>query len=177
VVVRRAIFFDRDGVLAVPTLRDGRTYAPLSLTEFQIYPRAKDAIQRAKDAGFLCIVVTNQPDVASGKTTRAIVNQMHEMLRTTLGFDDIEVSFDPSGSNTPRRKPNAGMLTDAAAKWGIDLTQSFMIGDTWKDIQAARAAGCRAVLVDHGYENEPMPPPSDYQASDVLDAVLWCVAQ
>jgi phosphoglycolate phosphatase-like HAD superfamily hydrolase len=52
-----------------------------------------------------------------------------------------------------------------------------MIGDTWKDIQAARAAGCRAVLVDHGYENEPMPPPSDYQASDVLDAVLWCVAQ
>jgi len=177
VVGRRAIFFDRDGVLTVPTVREGRTYAPLSLSEFQIYPRAKDAIQSARDAGFLCIVVTNQPDVASGKTTRAIVDQMHEELCATLGLDDIEVSFDPSGSNAPRRKPNAGMLTDAAAKWGIDLTQSFMVGDTWKDIQAARTAGCRAVLVDHRYENEPTPPPSDYQASDVLDAVLWCVAQ
>lgn len=176
-VGRRAIFFDRDGVLTVPTLRDGRPHAPLSLAELQIYPEAFVAIQRARQAGFLCIVVTNQPDVASGKTTRAIVDQMHETLKTTLDLDDIEVSFDASGSNVPRRKPNSGMLTDAAKRWGINLTHSFMIGDTWKDIRAAHAVGCRAVLVDHHYENEPEPPPSDFQAIHVLEAVLWCVAQ
>ncbi len=175
VVGRRAIFFDRDGVLTIPIVKDGRTYAPLRLSEFQIYTRAMEAIERAKDAGFLCVVVTNQPDVASGKTTRAIVDRMHKLLLATLKLDDIEVSFDSSGSNAPRRKPNPGMLTDSAAKWGIDLTRSFVIGDTWKDITAARTAGCHAILVDHHYENEPQPPPSDYQASDVLDAVLWCV--
>lgn len=176
-VARRAIFFDRDGVLSVPNLRDGRAYAPLSVGEFQLYPEAVRAVEYAKEAGFLCIVVTNQPDVSSGKTAQSTVDRMHSILSSKLRIDDIEVSYDPSGSDAPRRKPNPGMLTDSAIKWGINLSKSFMIGDTWKDVEAARRAGCHAVFIDRCYENEPRALSSDYQARDVLDAVVWCVAQ
>jgi D-glycero-D-manno-heptose 1,7-bisphosphate phosphatase len=177
VVTRRAIFFDRDGVLSVPIERDGRTFAPLALADFTVYPEAVEALRRSREAGFLSIVVTNQPDVASGKVTRTEVEKMHEFLRGMLEIDDVEVSYDASGSDAPRRKPNPGMFLDSAAKWGISLESSFMIGDRRVDMQAARSAGCTAVFVDRNYANDPRPDDYDYIASDVLDAVLWCVAQ
>jgi D-glycero-D-manno-heptose 1,7-bisphosphate phosphatase len=177
VVTRRAIFFDRDGVLAIPTVRDGKTYAALSIAEFSLYPEAEEALRRARAAGFLNIVVTNQPDVASGKITQSEVEAMHAILRRSLDVDDIEVSYDPSGSDAPRRKPNPGMLLDAAAKWQISLATSFMIGDRSVDMQAARRAGCTAVFIDRQYAADSRPESFDHSATNVLDAVLWCVAQ
>lgn len=177
VVKRSAIFFDRDGVLAIPTLRDGRSFAALSLEEFRIYPEAVEAIQRAKEADFLAIVVTNQPDVASGKVSRAIVETMHQTLQAQLGLDDIEVSFDPSDSDARRRKPNPGMILDAAGKWSISLTSSFVIGDRAGDLEAAHRSGCKSVFIDRGYVADPIPLMYNYKAVDVLDAVMWCIAQ
>lgn len=177
VVTRRAIFFDRDGVLSVPIERDGRTFAPLKLADFKVYPEAVEALRVSRQAGFLNIVVTNQPDVASGKITQSEVEMMHDILRATLTIDDVEVSFDASGSDARRRKPNPGMLLDSAEKWNVSLEASFVIGDRWVDMQAARRAGCRAVLVDRKYANDPRPDDFDHSASDVLTAVLWCVAQ
>ena len=177
VVTRRAIFFDRDGVLSVPIERDGRTFAPLKLADFKVYPEAVEALRVSRQAGFLNIVVTNQPDVASGKITQSEVEMMHDVLRATLAIDDVEVSFDASGSDARRRKPNPGMLLDSAEKWNVSLEASFVIGDRWVDMQAARRAGCRAVFVDRKYANDPRPNDFDHSASDVLTAVLWCVAQ
>jgi len=177
VVKRRAIFFDRDGVLAIPAVRDGKTYAVLSTAEFSLYPEAADATRRARAAGFLNIVVTNQPDMASGKVTQSEIEAMHQILRHRLDVDDIEVNYDPSGSDTPRRKPNPGMLIDAAEKWQISLETSFMIGDRAVDMLAARRAGCAAVFIDRKYTADPRPESIDHSATNVLDAVLWCVAQ
>jgi D-glycero-D-manno-heptose 1,7-bisphosphate phosphatase len=177
VVTRRAIFFDRDGVLAIPTVRDGKSYAALSIAEFSLYPEAEEALRRARAAGFLNIVVTNQPDVANGKVARSEVEAMHAKLRGSLELDDVEVSYDPSGSDAPRRKPNPGMLLDAAAKWQISLATSFMIGDRSVDMQAARRAGCFAVFIDRQYAVDPPPKSFDHSAMNVLDAVMWCVAQ
>lgn len=174
---RSAIFFDRDGVLAIPTLRDGRSFAALSLAEFRIYPEAVEAIQRAKAAGFLTIVITNQPDVASGKVSRTTVEAMHQTLKAHLGVDDIEVSFDSSESDAPRRKPNAGMIFDAGEKWNLALSSSFVVGDRATDVTAAHRAGCTSVFIDRGYVAELPPPNYGYKASDVLDAVKWCAAQ
>jgi D-glycero-D-manno-heptose 1,7-bisphosphate phosphatase len=176
VVTRRAIFFDRDGVLAIPTLRDGKSYAALSIAEFSLYPEAEEALRRARASGFLNIVVTNQPDVASGKVARSEIEAMHAILRGSLEVDDVEVSYDPSGSDAPRRKPNPGMLLDAAAKWQISLETSFMIGDRSVDMQAARRAGCFAVFIDRQYAVDPPPESFDHSATNVLDAVMWCVA-
>jgi D-glycero-D-manno-heptose 1,7-bisphosphate phosphatase len=102
---------------------------------------------------------------------------MHDMLQRNLDVDDIEVSYDPSGSDAPRRKPNPGMLLDAAAKWQISLATSFMIGDRSVDMQAARRAGCTAVFIDRQYAADSRPESFDHSAANVLDAVLWCVAQ
>lgn len=176
VVRRSAIFFDRDGVLTIPEFRDGRSYAALSLEEFHVYPEAFDAVQLAKKAGFLAIVVTNQPDVASGKVPRTMVETMHQTLRDLLDVDDIEVSFDRSGSDAFRRKPNPGMIFDAAEKWKIALSSSFVIGDRASDIEAAHRAGCKSVFIDRGYVTEHIPRAFNYKAVDVLDAVMWCTA-
>ena len=179
VVGRKAIFFDRDGVLTIPVIRDGRAFAPVNAEEFAVYQVAAEAVQRAQAAGFLCILVTNQPDVAIGKTTKEFVESMHLRLKTELRLDDIEVSYDSSDSNAYRRKPNPGMLTESAQKWDIELRDSYLIGDTWRDIEAAHAAGCRAVYIDRLYENEIKTNPQhiDYVAKDVLDGVSWCIAQ
>jgi D-glycero-D-manno-heptose 1,7-bisphosphate phosphatase len=158
-------------------VRDGKTYAALSIAEFSLYPEAEEALRRARAAGFLNIVVTNQPDVASGKVARSEIEAMHAILRRSLEVDDVEVSYDPSGSDAPRRKPNPGMLFDAAAKWQISLAISFMIGDRSVDMQAARRAGCTAVFIDRQYAVDPPPESFDRSATNVLDAVLWCIAQ
>ena len=171
---RSAIFFDRDGVLTIPMFRDGRSYAALSLEEFHIYPEAFDAVHLAKKAGFLAIVVTNQPDVASGKVPRTVVETMHQTLRDLLDVDDIEVSFDQSGSDASRRKPNPGMIFDAAEKWEIALSSSFVIGDRASDIEAAHRAGCMSVCIDRGYVADHIPRAFNFKAVDVLDAVMWC---
>lgn len=175
-VKRRAIFFDRDGVLVVPHVRDGRTFAVTTLDDFQLYPETREALQRSREAGFFNVVVTNQPDVASGKVSRAVVESMHHELRRLAAVDRIEVSYDVSGSNAPRRKPNPGMLLDAAEAEDLDLAASFMVGDRAVDVEAARSAGCLAVFIDRGYTHGSRPRDYDYSAANVLDAVIWCIA-
>jgi len=102
---------------------------------------------------------------------------MHNDLRRIATIDRVEVSYDASGSNTWRRKPNPGMLLDAAAAEDLDLTASFMIGDRAVDMEAGRRAGCTTVFINRGYTNDPIPSSFDHAASSVLDAVLWCIGR
>lgn len=175
VVARPAIFFDRDGVLVVPNVHHGRAFAVTRVEDFRLYSEAPEALKLSHGAGFLNVVVTNQPDVASGKTSWSAVEAMHEILRQRTVIDRVEVSDDPSGSDAPRRKPNPGMLLDAAEVLKIDLNRSFMIGDRASDIEAGRRAGCKTVFIDRKYANDIVPEMFDYSAESVLDAVLWCM--
>jgi D-glycero-D-manno-heptose 1,7-bisphosphate phosphatase len=154
-VSQRAVFLDRDGVLNRPVIRDGLPFPPANLDEFQLYPGVAEGCQQLKNAGFLLIVVTNQPDVGRGTQSRDSVEAMHAKLRAELpALDGIEVCFHAgSGSGDPCdcRKPKPGMLLRAAATHHIDLRRSFLIGDRWRDIDCAHAAGCRAVFIDHRY--------------------------
>jgi D-glycero-D-manno-heptose 1,7-bisphosphate phosphatase len=158
-MVKRAVFLDRDGVINANVERDGRPVAPTTLEEFRLLPGVENAVQRLKDAGFLIIVVTNQPDVATGRTPRAAVEAMHDIIRRRLGPDDIRTCFHTDADGCACRKPKPGMIIEAAAERGIDLQQSFVIGDRWRDVAAGRAAGCLTIFVDYGYEqdgpNEP----------------------
>ena len=86
---RSAVFLDRDGVLNRAIVRNGRPYPPASLSELEILPGVPQALARLQKAGFLTLVVTNQPDVATGKTTQAIVDRIHDTLRETLALDAI----------------------------------------------------------------------------------------
>ena len=157
---RSAVFLDRDGVLVEATVRDGVPQSARSLADFQILPGVAEACERLHQAGFALIVVTNQPDVARGILTAEAVEEMHRELRERLPLDDIAVCFHDDADGCDCRKPRPGMLLAAAERWGVDLAASFLVGDRWRDVEAARRAGCAAIFVDRGYAetiaSEPM---------------------
>ena len=172
-MARRAVFLDRDGVLTRPLVRDGRPYAPMSAAEMEIEPEAPEALASLRRAGFLLIVASNQPDVARGTLAREDVDAMHRALAGTLPLDDIFVCCHDDADACDCRKPRPGMLIEAARKYGIELTASFLIGDRWRDIDAGRAAGCRTVWIDRGYgERQPAHPP-DVSVASLAEAVRW----
>ena len=121
------MFLDRDGVVVVPEFRDGRSFAPRTLEAFHVYAGAASSVSDLKRAGFLVIIVTNQPDVGAGLVEKRIVEEMHARLRAAIAPDDIEVCYETRAQATNHRKPGDGMLRDAARTWGIDLKASFLV--------------------------------------------------
>jgi D-glycero-D-manno-heptose 1,7-bisphosphate phosphatase len=168
-----AVFLDRDGVLNEPVVRDGKPYPPASAADLRIVSGAAQALGRLKDAGFLLIVATNQPDVARGAATRESVDEVHRALALALPLDEFRVCCHDDADRCGCRKPLPGMLLAAAAEHGIDLSRSYMVGDRWRDIDAGAAAGCRTVLIDRGYrERAPIHPPG-YRAASLQEAVRF----
>lgn len=146
-------------------MRQGKPYPPAALEEFTLFPDAAEACARLKAAGFGLVVVTNQPDVARGTQKKEVIEAMHaRLMQLVPTLDRIEVAYAPgkglAHSEDYRRKPAPGMLTDAARALGLDLAKSWMVGDRAGDIDAGHAAGCRTILIDHGYaEKAPDRPP------------------
>jgi D-glycero-D-manno-heptose 1,7-bisphosphate phosphatase len=166
--VTRAVFLDRDGVLNPPELRRGRWRAPATLPAFRPYPGAGAAVGALRRAGLVCLVVTNQPDVAAGELDPAALEAMHERLVREVGVDAVYVCPHAAADRCPCRKPRPGLLLQAAAEWDVDLHASFLVGDRPGDIEAGRTAGCRTVLVA-GPESDGADP--DYRAPDLEGAV------
>ena len=134
--------------------RHGKPVAPTNLAEFQILPGVEEAVGRLKRAGFLLVVVTNQPDVSTGITPKATVEAMHAEIRRQMPIDDIKICYHVDTDNCACRKPKPGMILEAAAERGIDLTTSYIVGDRWRDVEAGRAAGCLTIFVDYGYKQD-----------------------
>jgi D-glycero-D-manno-heptose 1,7-bisphosphate phosphatase len=172
---QRAVFLDRDGVLNHVVVREGRPYPPATLEAFEILPGVVEAVRRLHDAGFLLIGVTNQPDVARGVQRRAVVEAMNARLLAEMPLTAILVCYE-DGDDCPRRKPNPGLLLEAAATYGIDLPASFVVGDRWRDVVAGRRAGCRTVFLDRGYTERRPDPPADHTAADLPAAVTWILS-
>ena len=131
---RRAVFLDRDGVLNIPVVRDGKPYPPSTLEEFKVVPDAFDALWRLHQLEFRLFVVTNQPDVARGAQEREVIEAMHSILLDNLPLDGVYVCYHDDADECDCRKPKAGLLRKAAAEHEIDLPMSYMIGDRWRDI-------------------------------------------
>lgn len=168
---RRAVFLDRDGVLNRGVSRGGTPWAPRSLAEFSLLPGVPGALADLRAAGFLLVVVTNQPDVVRGHATRADVEAIHTHMRATLPLDDIRVCYHDKQDRCECRKPRPGMLLKAAGDLGIDLSRSFIVGDRWRDIGAGRAAGCTAILVNPFTEKTYIEP--DIELADLPAAARW----
>jgi D-glycero-D-manno-heptose 1,7-bisphosphate phosphatase len=174
--LRRAVFLDRDGVLNRSVVRAGKPYPPRTLDELEILPGVAEALRRLRAAGFLLLVVTNQPDVARGTQRREVVETLNAALRAALPLDDVLTCYDDGES--PRRKPNPGMILEAAARHGVALRASFLIGDRWKDVEAGQRAGCRTVLLDCDYaEARPAAVVADFTTRALGEAVDWILGQ
>ena len=149
--MKRAVFLDRDGIINRAIVRGGKPYPPATLEEFEFLPGAVRAIHALRKAWFLIIVVTNQPDVATGAQRREVVEAMHDKLRAAGLCDDIKACYHTDADGCDCRKPKPGMLIDAAREWQIDLSRSFMVGDRWRDVAAGKAAGCYTFFIDYEY--------------------------
>jgi len=175
---RPAVFLDRDGVLNRAFLQsDGKTHPPANPEELELLPGVIEACMMLKKAGFLLVVVTNQPDVARGTQCREVVEAIHDRLRHLVPVDDIRVCYHDNTDNCACRKPKSGLLLAAVQDRGIDLSRSFMVGDRWTDIEAGRRAGCQTVLLGNSTSaglsgiNHP-----NFQASSMLEATRWILS-
>lgn len=158
-MLRRAVFLDRDGVINRALVRDGAPYPPRHLKELRILAGVREACRAIHEAGYLLILATNQPDIARGRADVREVFAMHDLLRRYLRLDAVKLCPHDDQAGCECRKPKPGLLLEAAREWAIDLGASFFVGDRWRDIEAAHRAGCRAVFVDHQYnERRPNQP-------------------
>ena len=167
--MKRAVFLDRDGVLNCSVVWDGKPYPPSTVAEFVLYPEALPACRRLKEAGFLLVVATNQPDVGRGTQSREEVEAMHTRLLRELPLDRVEVCYDSGEQPSEFRKPAPGMLLRSARELEVDLASSWMVGDRWRDVDCGRAAGCRTVFIDRGYAEKLREPP-DFTVRDLGQA-------
>jgi D-glycero-D-manno-heptose 1,7-bisphosphate phosphatase len=134
-------------VINQPDIREGRAVAPTRLEDFRFMPGIHDLVGRLRKESFKLLIVTNQPDVVYGRLEPGTVEKMHELVRKELQVDEIYVCFHVDADGCQCRKPRPGMLLTAAKDFNIDLSQSFIIGDTWRDIGAGKAAGCNTILL------------------------------
>ena len=152
--MRKVAFFDRDGVLNELVKRDGGLYSPQSIDQFKIYDNTREIIDRLKKKGFLSIVVSNQPDIARGKLEMKELDKMTKQLFSKLKIDDAFYCFHDDHDDCCCRKPLPGLIIKAKNKWKINLEESFMIGDTWKDGNAANEAKVNFFLLNKNYNLE-----------------------
>lgn len=147
----RALFLDRDGILdeLVYYPSSGEWESPRTLDDLVMLDVA-DALQRFADAGWLLIVITNQPSAAKGKATREALQEVQdEVLRRLPVLTRGYVCFHRSEDDCDCRKPKPYFLHEAARELGIDLSQSWMAGDQDSDLLCGRAAGCKVALIEH----------------------------
>ena len=152
--MNKAVFLDRDGVLNELVNRDGGRYSPRLISDFQLFPYVPRAVQLIREAGYLAIVVTNQPDISRGFLKPEVLDEMHQILRSHCQVDAIYVCPHDDFDACCCRKPQPGMLLSAATKFNIDFSKSWMIGDRQSDIDAAIAANVAPVFIASGQDSE-----------------------
>ena len=181
---RPAVFLDRDGTIIedVGFLRD--------LSQVDVLPWAAEAIRQVNDAGFAVVVITNQSGVARGYFDEAHVRATHRAIDAALAPHGARIdayyycphypkSSDPHyGVDCDCRKPASGLLRRAAADLGIDVNQSWMVGDWWRDVQAGIGAGTRTILIRTGRSTAHRPAPPDAPRpdailNDLMEAAGW----
>jgi D-glycero-D-manno-heptose 1,7-bisphosphate phosphatase len=172
----KVTFLDRDGVLNVAPVRDGKPLSPMNVAEVIIPADVPGALAKLRQNGFRLIMVTNQPNIARGAQSREAVYAINRYLHDRLNLDAAEVCEHDDADNCDCRKPKPGMLLRAAARDNITLAASFLVGDRWRDIEAGRRAGCRTILLGNGY-GEALSSPPDAVASTLSEATEWILAQ
>jgi len=171
--LRKAVFLDRDGVINQSIVRNGKPFPPSSLDEVKIIDGVVEALAALRQAGFLLIVVTNQPDVARGTVVNSVVEEINAFFKKELLLDDVFVCIHDDKDKCDCRKPLPGLILQAAKKYNIDLKQSFMVGDRWKDVEAGRRAGCKTIWIDLGYDEKKPSVTPNHVTRSLSAAISW----
>ena len=148
----KALFLDRDGVInKVVGVVNKKPFSPRNFRDFKLKRGVRSFLEKAKRMGFLNIVITNQPDIARGLMKKEELKKMHRFIKKNLAIDDIFVCCHIDEDNCNCRKPKPGLIKKAVRKWKIDLKKSFIIGDTWRDIDLGRNFNIKTILIKTNY--------------------------
>jgi D-glycero-D-manno-heptose 1,7-bisphosphate phosphatase len=147
--------------------RNGKPASPRLLSEFHFEYGIERPLEYLKMSGLSLFVITNQPDIARGLMDSQVLSCMHQAVMDRLCVEAIEVCPHDDHDGCRCRKPKPGMLVTLADRAGIDLAGSFVIGDSWRDAQAARAAGCAGIILDRPYNSDDE---ADYRVATMSDA-------
>ena len=169
--MKKAVFLDRDGVVNKALVVNGKPYSPRLVEEVEIIPGVAQSVLELNKAGFEIVVITNQPDIARKKITTEIIKEIHDFIKKETGITDFYFCPHDDIDYCQCRKPKAGLITQAASDLKIDLNQSYLVGDRWKDITAGQVAGCKCFFIDENYsENKPNMP---YTQVESLKEATW----
>ena len=188
-MVRAAAFLDRDGVLSelVADPASGAGESPLTVEQVRLIPGAAAAVSHLAQAGYVPVCVSNQPAAAKGTVSVAQLVAVHERVISLLAREGAvlkswRLCLHHAQGVVPElsrrctcRKPAPGMLLDVADELGIDLANSWMVGDTDGDIQAGRAAGCKTLLVRHpaSVHKRSRGLSADIVVDSLIEGVKW----
>lgn len=172
--MRRALFLDRDGVLneLIYYYSPEQWEAPRTLIHLVMIDGVSEPLQRFADAGWLLFIVTNQPNVAKGKATREEVEAINAEAVRRLGVPIARsyICFHQAEDRCECRKPSPYFLREAAREFGVDLTQSWMVGDQDSDLLCGRNAGCKVALIEHhGSEDKRGKVEPDLRAENLAE--------
>jgi D-glycero-D-manno-heptose 1,7-bisphosphate phosphatase len=161
------VFFDRDGTLMeeVHYCGDPR--------QVRVYAGVSEGLRRLKEAGFRTFIVSNQSGIGRGLIGEADYRAVQAELIAQIGEDLIDASYycpDAPGTASSRRKPEPGMLFEAAAEFDVDMAASYMIGDKAIDVECGKRAGVKTIQVLTGYGAE-QDCAADYRVRDVAEAI------
>ena len=162
----RAVFLDRDDTLITNPVD--------SAGEWQCFPEVRRACGELHNAGFLLVLVTNQPDLSRGLTTIREQDAIHDVLRSTCHLDAVYVCPHTHEDACACRKPAPGMLISAAAQHGLDLRQSWMVGNRETDVLTGHYAGCNTVRIDRG-DDDLFPSSATLTARSLIEAARMIV--
>lgn len=163
-----AVFLDRDGIINRAIVRGGRPYPPSRLEDFEILPGSIASLSRLANFGFMLIGITNQPDVARGTQSKEMVESFNTLIKSRLPVREIFVCYHDSVDNCNCRKPKPGLILQAAEKYRLDLSNSWMVGDRWKDIAAGQTVGLKTIFVDYHYAETYEGTLADFTVEDTV---------
>jgi D-glycero-D-manno-heptose 1,7-bisphosphate phosphatase len=163
-----AVFLDRDGIINRALVRNGKPYPPSLLQDFEILPGSFISLPRLAEFGYVLIGVTNQPDVARGTQSREMVESFNALIQSTLPVREIFACYHDNADHCDCRKPKPGLILQAADKYELDLSNSWMVGDRWKDIAAGQAVGLKTIFVDYHYAEAYESAPADFTVEDTV---------
>jgi len=167
---------DRDGTLTLEYSIHGKSYPVQFAGRVAILPGISDALSVLKSYGFKLIVVTNQPNVARGITSVTQVEQLHKALLIDLpDIDEIFTCYHDDRDHCTCRKPKPGLLFEAAEEYGLDLSQCYMVGNSWRDVEAGQNAGCWSVLIDQEYDASDGGSGADIAFASLIGFTRWIV--
>ena len=166
----KAVFLDRDGVInhIVYHKEVNKPSSPWNIQEFKLIEHIEKPLKDLKNMGFLLFIISNQPDIPRGNIKKGTTEEINKIIYKKYPIKEIMVCSHDDKDNCNCRKPKPGMIFELSGKYNVDLEKSFLIGDSWKDMEAGENAGIKSILIEWDYNKEVK---AEYRVGNLKSAV------